>query len=110
VDVARRVAPLVGLLGGCGSQVPGTPVTSSGPPPDQVVDPCTVLTDAQLRELGVRPESRRVVSELDAHGCGWLGDPFGFSLTTDPDTVAGTHRSSTVSGTTRSTAVQECSS
>ncbi len=91
VGVVRRVAPLVGLLvllGGCGSEVSGAPVASSGPPPEQVIDPCTVLTDAQLRELGVRPESRRAVSELDARGCGWLGDPFGFTLTTDPDTVA----------------------
>jgi len=88
VGVGRWVAPLVGLLllGGCGSEVSGSP--AAPPPPQQVVDPCTVLTDAQLWELGVRPESRRVVSELDARGCGWLGDPFGFTLTTNPDTVA----------------------
>ena len=83
----RWVAPLLVLLGGCGSEVPGAPV-SNAPPPEQVVDPCTVLTDTQLRELGVLPESRRAVSELDARGCDWGGDPFGFTLTTNPDTVA----------------------
>jgi len=90
VGFRRRVSALVGLLallGACGSEVSGAPVVSA-PPPQEVVDPCTVLTDAQLRELGVRPESRRAVSELDARGCDWAGDPFGFNLTTDPDTVA----------------------
>ena len=88
VDIARRVASLVGLLvllGGCGSEVSGG---LAAPAPQQVVDPCTVLTEAQLRELGVRPESRRAVSELDARGCDWGGDVYGFNLTTDPDTVA----------------------
>jgi len=88
VGVVRWVAPLMGLLallGACGSEVSGAPVA---PPPQQVVDPCTVLTDAQLLGLGVRPESRRAVSELDARGCGWDGEVFGFSLTTNPDTVA----------------------
>jgi len=90
VGVVRWVAPLMGLLallGACGSEVSGAPAAAP-PPPQQVVDPCTVLTETQLRELGVHPESRRAVSELDARGCDWGGDPFGFTLTTNPDTVA----------------------
>ncbi len=91
---ALALVVLVAVVAGCGSKEPNEPnesgesAASSAPSPQQVVDPCTVLTDAQLRELGVRPESRRTVSELDARGCGWLGDPFGFTLTTNPDTVA----------------------
>jgi hypothetical protein len=94
---ALALVVLVAVVAGCGSEEPNEPndsgesdgsAASSTLPPERVVDPCTVLTDEQLRELGVRPESRREVSELDARGCGWLGDPFGFTLTTNPDTVA----------------------
>ena len=94
---ALALVVLVAVVAGCGSKEPNEPnepnesgesAASSAPSPQQVVDPCTVLSDEQLRQLGVRPESRREVSELDARGCGWDGDPFGFNLTTDPDTVA----------------------
>jgi len=52
------------------------------------VDPCTLLTDAELAQLGMQPETRRTVQELDAIGCGWRGQPLGLTLTTNPDTIA----------------------
>lgn len=81
------MAGLLALLAGCGTEVAGAP--GAAPlPPQEVVDSCSVLTERQLLDLGAFPESKFPVSELEARGCGWRGDPFTFSLTTDPGTVA----------------------
>lgn len=74
------------LLAGCGGGIAGTPKSPEGARP--AVDPCTVLADADLAQLGMRLETRRTVEELDALGCGWLGEPLSLTLTTNPDTVA----------------------
>lgn len=76
------------LAAGCGSGIAGSPTEPNAPPPQELVDPCSVLTEQELASLGMRLDTKRTISELDARGCGWLGDPFGISLTTDPDTVA----------------------
>lgn len=78
----------VAVLSGCGGGIAGAPSTS-GPSEGArpAVDPCTVLADAELVGLGMQPETRRLVEELDAIGCGWRGQPLGMSLTTIPDTI-----------------------
>ena len=79
----------VAVLGGCAGDITGAPTIedpSAGGRP--TVDPCAVLSDAELAQLGMQPETRRTVQELDAIGCGWRGQPFGLSLTTNPDTIA----------------------
>ncbi len=81
---------MVAVGGGCAGELGGAPGgsegTSAGGRP--AVDPCTVLSDAELARLGMQPETRRIVHELDAIGCGWRGQPFGLTLTTNPDTIA----------------------
>ena len=80
----------IAVLGSCAGDVsdaPGTPEGSSGGG-RPTMDPCTVLSDAELAQLGRQPETRRTVRELDAIGCGWRGQPFGLTLTTNPDTIA----------------------
>jgi len=78
------------VLGGCAGDISGAPTTSEGPSAGgrPTVDPCTVLSDAELVQLGRQPETRRTVQELDAIGCGWRGQPFGLTLTTNLDTIA----------------------
>lgn len=63
--------------------------TSDQSPPDQVVDPCTLLSDAELSSLGLILERKRAVSELDAEGCGWSGEVFGLSVTVNPESISG---------------------
>lgn len=75
------------LVGGCGSQVSGAPAApavgdASG------VDMCTILTDAELRGLGIDLSSREQVDELGVVGCQWVGKPIRLSLERDEDTVA----------------------
>jgi hypothetical protein len=83
---ALLAVTVVAVLGGCAGDVAGVPTTSAGARP--AIDPCTVLSDAELAQFGMQPETRRTVQELDAIGCGWRGQPFGLSLTTNPDTIA----------------------
>ncbi len=83
---ALLAVTVVAVLGGCAGGVAGVPTTSAGARP--AIDPCTVLSDAELAQFGMQPETRRTVQELDAIGCGWRGQPFGLSLTTNPDTIA----------------------
>ena len=82
----------VAVLGGCAGDISGASTTegpSTGGRP--TMDPCTVLSDDELAQLGRQPETRRTVRELDAIGCGWRGQPLGLTLTTNPDTIAGKH-------------------
>ncbi len=80
----------VAVLASCAGDISGAPTTSEGPSDGSrpTMDPCTVLSDAELAQLGRQPETRRMVQELDAIGCGWRGQPLGLSLTTNPDTIA----------------------
>ena len=80
---------VVAVLGGCAGDIVGAPTTedpAAGGHP--AMNPCVVLSDAELVQLGRQPETRRTVQELDAIGCGWRGYPFGLTLTTNPDTIA----------------------
>jgi len=49
---------------------------------------CTILTDAELSQLGIRPDSRKPVDQLGSVGCEWEGKPFALSLERDKQTVA----------------------
>ncbi|MGH3942149.1 MAG: DUF3558 family protein [Pseudonocardiaceae bacterium] len=75
------------LVGGCGFTVFGATVPpavgdASG------VDMCTILTDAELSELGINLSSRRHVDELGVIGCQWVGKPITIRLERDEDPVA----------------------
>ena len=78
----------VGLLvGGCSSQVAEPPASPTVADASQV-DMCTILTDAELTQLGIRLDSRKQVNELGEVGCGWGGQPFTLDLERGKDTVA----------------------
>ncbi len=78
--MTAAVLALAALLAGCGQQVAGAP---SGPgqagPTDAdsalaSFDPCAVLSDAEIAELGFRPETRRPIDMLGQVGCAYLGE------------------------------------
>lgn len=75
------------LAAGCGSQeaglAPTLPVADASR-----VDMCTILTDQELSQLGIKLSSRKPVNRLGLIGCGWLGTPFTLDLEKDKDTVA----------------------
>ncbi|HEX2297251.1 MAG TPA: DUF3558 domain-containing protein [Pseudonocardiaceae bacterium] len=75
------------LAGGCGSAVSGEP-ESPGVGDASGVDMCTVLTDAELRGLGIDLGTREKVDELGVIGCQWVGKPFTLRLENNEDTVA----------------------
>lgn len=89
----RRAARVVllavaGLLaGGCGSGMSGAPA-----PPEvgdaSRVDMCTILSDAELSELGIDVDSREQVDELGVVGCQWVGKPITLRMERNEDTVA----------------------
>jgi len=75
------------LAAGCGSPV------SEAPAPPAVadasrVDMCTILTDAELNQLGIRPDTRKPFDKVGVVGCGWLGKPFTLRLERDEDIIA----------------------
>jgi hypothetical protein len=84
---AAAVVAGVLLLGGCGSEASGNPVAPAVPDASGV-NMCTILTDAELRVMGVEPDSRKPMDLLGIIGCGWLGKPFTLSLGRDEETVA----------------------
>lgn len=91
VETCRAVLAVaaVAVLSACTGKVSGAPGDIEGSAGSRpMVDPCTLLSDAELAQLGMQPETRRPVQELDAIGCGWRGQPLGLSLTTNPDTIA----------------------
>ncbi|MGQ0778571.1 MAG: DUF3558 family protein [Pseudonocardiales bacterium] len=76
----------VGLLvGGCGWLASGAPpaVADAGG-----VDMCTILTEAELSDLGIELDTREQVDELGLIGCGWVGEPITLELNRNEDTVA----------------------
>jgi len=75
------------MVGGCGTAVSGAPASPAVGDASSV-DMCTILTDAELTELGVDLASRKKVDELGVVGCQWLGQPFTLRLERDEDTVA----------------------
>jgi len=54
----------------------------------RTVDMCTILTDAELSQLGVQPDTRETVDQFGSVGCEWVGKPVRFSLERDKETVA----------------------
>lgn len=98
----RRLGALVlavAAAAGCGQQVAGAPsnagATSVDPATSELVrlDPCTLLSDAEIEALGFRPDTRERTETLGLVGCGYLGPIYGVlrSLSVDKepeDTVA----------------------
>lgn len=86
----RRVAPAVAavflLVGGCGSQVSGTPAPPAVADASRV-DMCTVLTDAELMGLGIELGTRKPVNRLGLIGCKYLGKPITLDLERDKESV-----------------------
>lgn len=85
VGVAVAVVGLV--AGGCGwlsSGVSEPPAVADA----REVDMCTILTEDELRELGIELESREQVDRHGLLGCRWRGEPFTLRLEKDERTVA----------------------
>ena len=89
----------VAAVGGCGQEVAGTPnnagVTGADPATSELaaLDPCTLLSDAEIEALGFRPDTRRPTETLGLVGCAYVGPPNGvlgsLGLLKEPeDTVA----------------------
>jgi hypothetical protein len=78
----------VGLLAaGCGSQVSGS--APSPPVADASrVDMCTIVTDAELAQLGIELNTRKPVNESGVVGCQWVGKPSTLRLERDKETLA----------------------
>ena len=102
-DIQRDQAPgvwwratagaIVGLLAAaCGAQAADAPAPSAAPATAadaSRVDMCTILSDSELTELGVRLDSRRPFSNQGIVGCRWLGKPYTLSMERDNSTLAG---------------------
>lgn len=87
--VALAVAVIAAgfLLGGCASAASG----ASAPPAvadASGVDMCAILTDAELRTLGMELDTRKQSAVLGLIGCHWLGDPLILGLERNEETVA----------------------
>lgn len=87
----------VGVLGGCGQQVAGAPSPPGAVDPATsalaAVDPCTLLTDAEIGALGFRPDLWEPNDTLGLVGCSYFGPPLGtlgsLSVNKEPeDTIA----------------------
>ena len=97
----RRMGALVlavAAAGSCGQDVAGEPdagPTGVDPATSELsaLDPCAMLSDAEIKALGFRPDTRRPTETLGLVGCAYLGPPNGvlgsFSVEKEPeDTVA----------------------
>jgi hypothetical protein len=83
------VGAAVLLAAGCGSHSQGSDPAPSPPVADASrVDMCTILTDQELGQLGIKLNSGKPVNRLGLVGCKWLGTPFTLDLDRDKDTVA----------------------
>jgi hypothetical protein len=49
---------------------------------------CTVLSDAELTHLGIKPSSRELENILGVVGCQWVGDPIRLRLERNKDSIA----------------------
>jgi hypothetical protein len=79
----RRIA-VIGLglcAAGCGAACAA--VTDSSR-----VDMCTILSEAELSQLGITPSTRTPVERDNSVGCEWTGRPFIVSLERDTQTLA----------------------
>jgi hypothetical protein len=87
----RRSAVLTAALGalaaGCGSSVPGAPALPAVADASQV-DMCTILSDRELGELGIKQDTREPFDEVGVVGCQWVGEPFTLSMDRDEHTLA----------------------
>jgi hypothetical protein len=75
------------LAAGCGAQTTGLPHSSAVGDASRM-DMCTVLGDAELTGLGLKPASREQDNKLGEVGCVWGGQPFTLYLARGKDTVA----------------------
>jgi Protein of unknown function (DUF3558) len=70
----------------------GAPVSGTAPPPavadSSRVDMCTILTDQELHQLGIKLDSREPVEQPGSVGCYWQGTSFALTLERDEETVA----------------------
>jgi hypothetical protein len=88
----RRHAPvavvLLGLVAsGCGTAESGPP-TSPVMADARQVDMCTILTNAELTNLGIKLDTHKQVDELGVVGCQWVGKLIRLRLERDKDTIA----------------------
>lgn len=74
---------MLGLLAaGCGAG--STPAVSDS----RQVDMCTLLSDAELSQLGITPSTRTPVDRAGSVGCEWTGTPFALGLERDSQPLA----------------------
>lgn len=76
------------VTAGCGSSQVAGPAAPPTVGDASRVDMCTILTDQELSQLGIKADSRRSVEQLGSVGCAWLGTPFTLNLERDKETVA----------------------
>ena len=80
-----RGAVVVAAMGALGvACAPQAPAVADA----RAVDMCTILTNAELSRLGVRPDTRETVDQFGSVGCEWTGKPLRLSLERDNETVA----------------------
>jgi hypothetical protein len=87
---ARRLVAVVSALMGLASAGCGDAGAGESPAVADAskVDMCTILSNAELTQLGIKLDSREQVNEVGIVGCDWVGDPFRLSLERDKDTIA----------------------
>ncbi len=73
---------LVLLAAGCGAG--SSPAVSDS----RQVDMCTILPDAELSQLGIRPSTRTPVDRAGSVGCEWTAASFTVSLERDSQPLA----------------------
>ena len=67
----------VAAAGGCGQELAGAPnnggATGTDPATSELstLDPCTLLSDAEIEALGFRPDTRRPTETLGLVGCAY---------------------------------------
>lgn len=87
MSVSVVAAGALGVATGCGAPVSGT-VSPPAVSDANQVDMCTVLTDQELSQLGIKLDTREPVEQPDSVGCYWRGVPFALNLERDKETVA----------------------
>ena len=87
VPFAATVAVTALLVSGCSSGTNGAPAPPAIGDASRV-DMCTILTDAELTELGIDLNSRKYRDELGLAGCQWRSKQFTLALKRDEETVA----------------------
>ncbi|MGH3824786.1 MAG: DUF3558 domain-containing protein [Pseudonocardiaceae bacterium] len=75
------------VAAGCGAPVSGSAAPSTVADSKRV-DMCTILTDQELSQLGIKLDTREPVDRPGSVGCSWRGTPFALTLERDTETVA----------------------